>query len=97
MTGTPLKPCPFCGGEAEINDWGTDARMISCSDTDCDAYPQVIGKTAKKAKVKWNTRHTPAITDEDVERAVSGWVSALSANDGYVQMRAALEAFMEGR
>lgn len=56
-----LKPCPFCGGEAEIKDSGiikgTHYYEIGCKNYDCYAY---IGKSVYSSKEEalyaWNNR-----------------------------------------
>lgn len=59
-----LKPCPFCGGEAELRSanfyhWG---ECKQCDATGCDTVSPATACTA------WNTRH-PAPTEEQVEAA----------------------------
>lgn len=48
-----LKPCPFCGGEADIDVFGPDILFIFCKEcgAESDAFP-----TAGEALVAWNTR-----------------------------------------
>ncbi len=67
MTDTPLKPCPFCGGEAKIIPSPTSSN-ICCGNVVCLVSPLIIGGSYPKAEAAWNTRHVPEITDEDVER-----------------------------
>jgi Lar family restriction alleviation protein len=54
-----LKPCPFCGGEAEINDIG-DRTYGSC--LECCArsewYWRTEDKNLTRAIRAWNTRQT---------------------------------------
>lgn len=53
---TSLKPCPFCGGEAEVRRAGTIRRstIIECTDCGCslesNEHSHWIGS-------QWNTRH----------------------------------------
>lgn len=35
-----LKPCPFCGGQAEIRKSGKSQNYIACED--CDSYSQLV-------------------------------------------------------
>lgn len=56
-----LKPCPFCGGAAEIEFWHggkPSKRMVSCSNGNetCEVAPQVTGETKREAIEKWNQR-----------------------------------------
>lgn len=53
-----LKPCPFCGGPAEIEFWhgGRPAkRRAGCADQ-CDVSPGVCGDTKRETIEKWNQR-----------------------------------------
>lgn len=54
-----LKPCPFCGGEAEIRTYGskgTGLKYIRC--TDCHAATASY-LTKKEVLAAWNTRVAP--------------------------------------
>ncbi len=54
ISGKPLKPCPFCGGEAEI--WVSDVSdraVIYCRG--CDAQIQ-IKPNEEEAIEAWNKR-----------------------------------------
>jgi len=51
-----LKPCPFCGGEAELVRWfeETEARHIQCKECKCmTGSPHFMAEFAIK---QWNTR-----------------------------------------
>lgn len=52
---TELKPCPFCGGDAEVIDLGDpdDDSYAHC--TKCRVQ-QIADFTAKEAALRWNTR-----------------------------------------
>jgi Lar family restriction alleviation protein len=52
-----LKACPFCGGEAELDDLGdpNDDSFVHC--TRCDVQ-QIANYGAAKASERWNTRAT---------------------------------------
>lgn len=49
-----LKPCPFCGGEAEITKW-YEGYFVECREQHCGG---TIGayKTEAEAIEAWNTR-----------------------------------------
>lgn len=49
-----LKPCPFCGGEAEKHFTTGDVKRIwyACSNQDCGAWHGFFTKD------EWNTRHS---------------------------------------
>ena len=53
-----LKPCPFCGGKAEICKIGTEDFIVGCKDRYCHAYIEASrGWTHKKlASDAWNRR-----------------------------------------
>lgn len=62
-----LKPCPFCGSEAEIvtldgedGDWGVGAQAVQCTSIGCGAssgliYPLMDDVTSLLIE-KWNHR-----------------------------------------
>ena len=63
-----LKPCPFCGSEAE-EDFAHSYYLINCSNKKC---PVIImtepifaftDDNYKKVMDKWNTRHHPRCKD----------------------------------
>jgi len=76
-----LKPCPFCGGEAEITTWhslGKDGHMVDCKAAafvgGCvsDAMVQIFGETRQKTIAAWNTR--PATSAAQARReALEEW------------------------
>ena len=59
MSDTPLKPCPFCGGEAEFNDHYRDE--VKCKS--CGA--KRIGITPERAVSEWSRRTFPS-TPRDI-------------------------------
>lgn len=69
MTDTPLKPCPFCGGEAETDetiitdefDEPTDAKECVVCCPECRIW--FIGSTPAEAIAAWNSRPTPTSAD----------------------------------
>lgn len=56
-----LKPCPFCGGKAELSrDWN-DMYVVQCSNLSmCGAPPRTWYAATRAAAVRaWNTRAKP--------------------------------------
>ena len=52
-----LKPCPFCGGDAEIYDFKDGRYFVGCSNTNCDVYPYTsIHYDKEDAIAAWNRR-----------------------------------------
>lgn len=49
-----MKPCPFCGGEAEVIN-----RSVHCNSPVCAAQPYTAGQTVAEAIAAWN-RRSPA-------------------------------------
>ena len=58
-----LKRCPFCGGDAELDDksysFGKDEAVIQCSGSDCEVIPTTHYYLDKEKAIKaWNKRTT---------------------------------------
>jgi len=58
-----LKPCPFCGGEAEIDDkiysFGPVEVVVQCSNNNCGVVPTTNYYYDKARSIKeWNKRTT---------------------------------------
>ena len=49
-----LKPCPFCGGKAEILNYSENAWLVYCRM--CDGMVERWRKTKKEAIEQWNRR-----------------------------------------
>lgn len=47
-----LKPCPFCGGDANIVSREEGITFITCK----DCYAEMFGSTKESAIKQWNTR-----------------------------------------
>ena len=67
-----LKPCPFCGGEAQV-------EFFACWVVECqDCAASTAGRdTEANAVSDWNTRHVPVpeeVREADVRIGV--WLSA---------------------
>ena len=57
-----LKPCPFCGGEAELHEitFGEKRFFIDCSNGECPVLPQTDSFGYKEPAIHvWNTRQSP--------------------------------------
>lgn len=71
---TELKPCPFCGGEAQLTDAFQKGWRVGCSLRNlCKVHPYVrcTGKGARKRAIEaWNNRPSPWHTGEPTEE---GW------------------------
>ena len=56
-----LKPCPFCGGVAEV--WQIDERStgheVACADIRCNVKSVAWGMTRAEAIAAWNRRAPP--------------------------------------
>lgn len=70
-----LKPCPFCGGEAGVIDWGTEAVsnahaqdwQIQCCH--CGASPFEDWTDKATAIRIWNKRFVPVVSEEEKKLA----------------------------
>lgn len=56
---TNLKPCPFCGGGAELKQWNLPGRStplhcVVCTDCGAMTWPYYSDRNA--AAERWNTR-----------------------------------------
>ena len=68
MTETKLKPCPFCGSEAEFNsdEFGEGVCCKSCGAT---MYNGVYGEEGRKlASADWNSRPIENELNEKIEK-----------------------------
>lgn len=59
----PLKPCPFCGGKAEmlINEYNDSKKEYLVACTECDGMVERWRETEEEAVEQWNRR----ISDEE--------------------------------
>lgn len=57
MAGTELKPCPFCGGEAECHAWWSAiiSGKYATFCTECGSGTDYFGTEAEAIEA-WNTR-----------------------------------------
>ena len=55
-----LKPCPFCGGKAELMSYtlfGRQVWFVTCGGMGCDVVPETADRyTPQKAAEVWNKR-----------------------------------------
>ena len=106
MSGETLKPCPWCGGEAEISQIGNEHTKsrgfeVKCKTWDCSTVKRalVVRHTMAEARLfaveRWNTRPTPTVEGgELVERLRTELAEAKDAarrSDQHAQ-RVAVEA-----
>lgn len=58
MSDIKLKPCPFCGGEGQINKlFSTWKWSVSCSNVDCPVHPETEGTQIREEAAEiWNRR-----------------------------------------
>lgn len=61
MTQTELKPCPFCGGIAQIDNRDT-CVIVSCQNEDCYFTPELMF-----------TYHNQELRDETEKAAIEAW------------------------
>ena len=55
MTGfVELKPCPFCGGKAEMLNYSSNEWLVEC--TKCQGMVEKWCKTEEEAIINWNRR-----------------------------------------
>lgn len=54
-----LKPCPFCGGKAEMitrKQCLADAYSVRCTNKHCRGHTQRLVRAEQKARNDWNRR-----------------------------------------
>ena len=63
---TELKPCPFCGGEAKIQEYNGGFAAVGCSNGRCYMHPHAFGfPSAEDAAERWNRRAERTCRDTD--------------------------------
>jgi len=61
-----LKPCPFCGGPAELRKT-PNMYMVECANAGCGSNPDVLQILKQDAIAAWNCRAPVAARELDVE------------------------------
>ncbi len=93
-----LKPCPFCGSPAEMENGRNDRPwVVECPNRDCHAQPFMDHADSRfEAIAAWNTRtpSEPAATDERVD-GTNAHCAPLECF-GAATFRALIESFSEG-
>ena len=84
-----LKPCPFCGGEAEglWGDIGTEAYFyVKCGNVGCHVRPSACLASRKKTTEVWNRRTPETVGTLEVTRAADdfAWLQSNSGAQGLV-------------
>ena len=51
-----LKPCPFCGSQAELVNPSGDMYIVGCSNEDCPIWCGLAFNVEKHATDFWNKR-----------------------------------------
>ena len=61
-----LKPCPFCGGEAELLRNGTarQSRIVQCTDCGCRLESGDVDGMTPDDRMAWNVRAASAMSDK---------------------------------
>jgi len=65
LAGSALRPCPFCGGEAEVepDPWLDDSVRIACGNDACRVKPRtecLLACYADELLEAWNARQPSA-------------------------------------
>lgn len=51
-----LRPCPFCGGEAELVRNSSGSYFVRCTDRQCAAKTRLFHENENGARASWNRR-----------------------------------------
>ena len=60
VKGVDLKPCPFCGGIAEMLKIDVNEYFVMCTNASCGVAQALSWKSKKTATTKWNRRRGEA-------------------------------------
>ncbi|RBO94973.1 Lar family restriction alleviation protein [Pseudochrobactrum asaccharolyticum] len=58
-----LKPCPFCGANAEAHEFQAGEYEVSCSTEGCAVRPRTTLTDMETAIADWNTRAVPDVPE----------------------------------
>jgi len=69
-----LKPCPFCGGAAVLEDYPADEGglievWVHCGNGDCPVQCYAFGRDRNEVVTDWNRRAEP-VGEDEVERVL---------------------------
>jgi Lar family restriction alleviation protein len=84
-----LKPCPFCGGKAELVNYGLTGRLKVVQCLDCGARTRVFDPEVKRGESvcdAWNRRAGKLVLNAptiEPERKTGQWID--HAEEGYVE------------
>lgn len=80
-----LKPCPFCGGDAEVRHsvtCGYDSYWVECKDfQNCRGSVSPVTDVESVAVEAWNTRHVETCTIGDYKDPDYGYTHDAMWND----------------
>lgn len=86
-----LKPCPFCGGEAEHRSV-TDAEgsvfyETGCGNDSCCAWRAAQASTPQASISAWNARHEPRVVGAPDTRKLRDALAALVGSGDVTELR----------
>ena len=76
---TQLKPCPFCGSEADMDQfesasWGGLLTVIGCSSSECHMSPATDEVPVEMAIAAWNSRPTEDAAIKERDAQIVAWL-----------------------
>lgn len=83
-----LRPCPFCGAEAEIVRNGSGSYFVRCADNQCAAKTRLYHENENGARLAWNRRADliEPTCDRDALLKLAGELESQQANKGIRQV-----------
>ena len=97
MEDLNLKPCPFCGSEAEFCETEVGCS-VECSNFDCNVGMLINSWTKKKAISIWNTRTSCWISVDDIKPELGTFVLVfVGSNNTYIAELLFDEHYKESR
>jgi ssDNA-binding Zn-finger/Zn-ribbon topoisomerase 1 len=71
MSEITLKPCPFCGNEADLIRPASTLHCVKCSNQNCDVRPKTVYHNSVIEAIKaWNSRPSQEPLTELKDRVV---------------------------